>query len=52
MTVCEEKAIQLIQNIDKNIIKTYKNMLLYRESFHLSDYLLPTNGRNITTKDV
>jgi hypothetical protein len=39
-TVCEEKAIQLIQNIDKNVlIKTYEILLLYRESFHLSDYL-------------
>lgn len=39
-TLCEEQAIQLLQRIDKNVlIKTYEILSMYRESFHLSDFL-------------
>jgi len=39
-TLCEEKTIQLLQKIDKNIlIKIYEILSLYRDSFHLSDVL-------------
>ena len=39
-TLCEEKTIQLLQKIDKNVlIKIYEILSLYRDSFHLSDVL-------------
>lgn len=36
--MCEEKSIQLIEKLDKNIlIKIYEIMLIYKDSLHFSD---------------